>query len=177
MPARRRRSQGENSIKNVFLRSGTPGILLNGSKVSGMNQCTFHDLGAGLQDRRIFEIVEQAYNRHERVLIFVRDSERAASLDRTLWIIKQESFIPHKIFDNSDADPTIPIGIVTAEINPVEARVLVADGHCSLDFACGFDSVHEFVSHASPQLLEASRARYRAYRERQIPMNHLKEPQ
>jgi DNA polymerase III subunit chi len=140
-----------------------------------MNQCIFHDVGPGQQDRRLFEIVEQAYNRRERVLIFVADEARATSIDRTLWIMKQEAFLPHRIFGQNDADPTVPIGIVASEINPVEARILIADGHCSFDFACGFDSVHEFVNHSSPQMLEASRDRYRTYRSKQIPINHIKE--
>jgi DNA polymerase IIIc chi subunit len=140
-----------------------------------MNQCIFHDVGPGRQDRRIFEIVEQAYSRNERVLIFTQDEGRASSLDRTLWIIKQEAFIPHKIFNRNEPDSTVPIGIVMDEINPVEARILIADGHCSLDFTCGFDFVHEFVNRSSPQIQEACRDRFRAYRARQMPVEHLKE--
>jgi DNA polymerase IIIc chi subunit len=140
-----------------------------------MNQCIFHDVGPGRQDRRLFEIVEQAHNRHERVLIFTQNEERAAAIDRTLWIIKQEAFIPHKIFSRTEPDSNVPVGIVTAEINPLEARILIADGHCSLDFACGFDLVHEFVNRVSPQMQESCRERYRAYRGRQISVEHLKE--
>jgi DNA polymerase III subunit chi len=140
-----------------------------------MNRCIFHDVGPERQDRRLFEIVEQAYNRHERVLIFVQDEQHAIAIDRTLWIIKQEAFIPHKIFGLTESDSNVAIGIVTAEINPIEARILIADGHCSLDFACGFDQVHEFVNRASRQMQETCRDRYRAYRDRQISVEYLKE--
>jgi DNA polymerase III subunit chi len=142
-----------------------------------INQCIFHDIGSGRQDRLLFEIVEQAYKRREHVLIFAADGERAASIDRTLWITKQESFIPHRVFSQNDNDPTIPIGIVTSEINPVEARILIADGHCSLDFACSFDSIHEFVNRSSPQMQQACRDRYRDYRSKQILVQHIKEQQ
>jgi DNA polymerase IIIc chi subunit len=140
-----------------------------------MNQCIFHDVDPGRQDRRLFEIVEQAYSRHERVLIFAQDEDRAAAIDRTLWITKQEAFIPHKIFSRTESDSEVLIGIVTAEINPVEAHILIADGHCSLDFACGFDLVHEFVNRSSPQMQETCRDRYRAYRAKQIGVEHVKE--
>jgi DNA polymerase IIIc chi subunit len=143
--------------------------------VSEMNQCIFHDIGPGRQDRRIFEIVEQAYKGHAKVLIFTQNEERAASIDRTLWIIKQEAFIPHKIFHGNEPDSAVPIGIVTAEINPIKAGILIADGHCSLDFACSFDRVHEFVDKTSAQTQQACRDRYRAYRTRQVPIEHLKE--
>ncbi len=139
-----------------------------------MNRCVFHDPGLGRQDRELFEIVERAYNEHEKVLVFAQSEERAVALDRMLWIIKQEAFIPHKMFGGNEADSTVPVAIVTAEINPIDARILIADGHCSLEFASGFDSVHEFVNRTSPELQEACRERFRSYRARQIPVEHVK---
>ena len=140
-----------------------------------MNSCVFHDPGLGRQERVLFEIVERAYNGHEKALVFTQSEERAVALDRTLWILKQEAFIPHKIFAQNEPDSTVPVAIVTAEINPIDARILIADGHCSLEFALGFDSVHEFVNRTSPELQEACRERFRSYRARQVPVEHLKE--
>jgi DNA polymerase IIIc chi subunit len=140
-----------------------------------MNRCVFHDPGLGRQERVLFEIVERAYNGHEKVLVFAQNEERAVALDRALWILKQEAFIPHKILSRNEPDPTVPVAIVTAEINPIDARILIADGHCSFEFALDFDSVHEFVNRASPELQEACRERFRSYRARQIPVEHLKE--
>jgi len=139
-----------------------------------MIRCIFHDIDAGHQDRCLFELVEDAYERREKVLIFVRSEERAASLDRTLWIMKQEAFIPHKIFGPHESSSQVPVGIVTVENNPMEARILIADAHCGLDFACGFDTVHEFVNRSSPEIQEACRERFRFYRTRKIPVEHLK---
>ncbi len=140
-----------------------------------MNSCVFHDPGLGRQERVLFEIVERAYNAHEKTLVFTQSEERAVALDRTLWILKQEAFIPHKIFSGNEPDSTVPVAIVTEEINPIDARILIADGHCSLEFALTFDSVHEFVNRTSPELQEACRERFRSYRARQIPVEHLKE--
>jgi DNA polymerase-3 subunit chi len=140
-----------------------------------MKSCVFHDVGPGRQDRQLFEIVEHAYSRREKVLIFAQSEERAVALDRMLWILRQESFIPHRIFSGNKPDTAVPVAIVTAEINPIGARILIADGHCSLDFACDFDSVHEFVQRSSPEVQESCRNRFRAYRARQIPVEHLKE--
>ena len=139
-----------------------------------MNHCIFHDTGPGVRDRRLFEIVERAYNAHDKVIVFVQNGERAAAIDRNLWIMKQEAFIPHKILDRDDADVPVPIGIVVTELNPLDAKILIADAHCSIDFALGFDTVHEFVNRASPEIHESCRERFRAYRERKIPVQHVK---
>ena len=140
-----------------------------------MNRCIFHDVGPGRQERRIFEIVERAYACRDKVLIFTQSEERAASIDRTLWIIKQEAFIPHKVFSRDEPDPKTPVGIVMEEINPVGAGILIADSHCSLEFASTFDSIHEFVDRSTPQAHRACQERYRLYRERKIPLDHVKE--
>ena len=139
-----------------------------------MSSCIFHDTEYTLKDRKLFEIVEGCYKRHEKVLIFTRTEERASAIDRLLWVLKQEAFIPHGILSDPESDSAIPVGIVTSEINPLGAAILIADGHCSLEYACGFDSIHEFVDRSSAEVHEACRDRFRAYRDRQIPVQHSK---
>jgi len=140
-----------------------------------MQRCIFHDTMPARRDRQLFDIVERSYSAHEKVLLFVQDQARAAALDRMLWILKQEAFIPHRVFDANERDPKVPVAIVASEINPIDARILIADGHCRLEFAFGFDSVHEFVNRSSPEMQEACRDRFRAYRARQVPIEHLKD--
>ncbi len=139
-----------------------------------MTACTFHDTDASQQDRRLFELVEKAYNQGEKLVIFVQTAQRAVAIDRTLWIFKQEAFIPHEIVAADQPASSAPVAIVTEELNPIDAGILVADGHCGLDFASGFDVVHEFVNRSSPQIHAACRERFRAYRARGIPVEHLK---
>ena len=139
-----------------------------------MNACIFHDTSAQLHDHRVFEIVEDAYNRREKVLIFASSDERAAEIDRFLWIIRQDSFIPHKIVHETDGSSGVSVTIVTTEWNPLQAGILIADGHCSLEFAFGFSMIHEFVSRSSPEIQQVCRNRYRAYMEAKIPVEYLK---
>jgi DNA polymerase IIIc chi subunit len=51
----------------------------------------------------------------------------------------------------------------------------VADGHCSIGFACSFDLVHEFVNRSSPEIQQECRERFRAYRARKLLVKHVKE--
>lgn len=140
-----------------------------------MKACIFHDVSPGQRDRKLFEIVEHAYNQGEHVLVYAPNEARAAVIDRFLWILRQESFIPHRIILKDEPDPSVAVAIVTSEINPVGAAVLVADGHCSLKFGAGFEAIHEFVDRSSADTQEACRERFRGYRERQIPVEHIKE--
>lgn len=140
-----------------------------------MRACIFHDVNPGQRDRKIFEIVEYAYNHLARVVIYAPNEARAAVIDRFLWILRQESFMPHKIILKDELDLSVPIAIVTAEINPVDGSVLIADGHCSLEFAAGFETIHEFVDRSSAETQEACRDRFREYRDRKIPVEHVKE--
>jgi DNA polymerase IIIc chi subunit len=139
-----------------------------------MSACIFHDTAASLHDRRVFEIVEEVYSRREKVLVYAGSEERAAEIDRFLWIIRQDSFIPHQVMHGHEDLSTVSVAIVTTEWNPFDAEILIADGHCSLEFAAGFEVIHEFVDHASPKITEMCRGRFRAYRDKNIPVEYLK---
>jgi DNA polymerase III subunit chi len=140
-----------------------------------MGRCIFHDTVAENRDRCIFQIVEQAYSRHERVLIFSDNEERASAIDRMLWILKQEAFIPHKVVQSDESNAGLPVIIGVSEANPNEAQVLIADGHCSIDFSSKFPMIHEFVTRTTPQIHEACRERFRLYRARELTVEHQKD--
>ena len=143
-----------------------------------MNECLFHDTPDNRREFFIFEIVERSYRGKNKVIIFTSDNERAVALDRMLWILRQESFIPHRIFESGEIideeETEVPVGIVTTEENPIGANVLVVDGSCGLDFSCGFNTAHEFVDHSSPERTETCRDRFRDYRARGIVVRHVK---
>lgn len=136
--------------------------------------CIFHDTDASAHDQRIFEIVEEAYRRRENATVFAASEERAAEIDRCLWILHQDSFIPHRLLAGGDATGTVPVAIITGEWRPFASGVLVADGHCSIAFARGFERIHEFVYHTPPGIKEECRKRFRAYRDESIPVQYLK---
>ena len=137
-----------------------------------MSSCIFHDVDAAHRETKLFEIVENAYRRRQKVLIFARTAARAEAIDRILWVLRQEAFIPHRILGAGQEADAVPVGIVTEEINPIGAEVLVADGHCSLEFASGFGLVHEFVDRSSPEVQETCRERFRAYRDLQMAVEY-----
>ncbi len=138
-----------------------------------MASCIFHDTTPASHERQVFELVERAYSKRERVLVFVSDEARAMGIDRTLWILKQEAFIPHRIFAADEVDSDVAVAIVSSETNPNSAGILIADGHCGLDFAGGFQTIHEFVNRSSPEMHQACRERFKSYRQLQIPTEYI----
>ena len=139
-----------------------------------MATCFFHNADFAQRDQKLFEIVEAAYQQHDKILIFSDSRERAVIIDRFLWSLKQDSFIPHKIFSDPGPEENVPVGIVIQEINPIGASILIADGHCGFDFAAAFKTVHEFVDRSTPERHEACRRRFKAYRDMQFAVEYLK---
>jgi DNA polymerase III subunit chi len=139
-----------------------------------MTRCIFHDVGPGLRDRRLFDVVEEVYGQKQKAVVFAPGEERARDLDRLLWIMRQESFIPHMVVREPRIDDPLPVALVTTESNPIGATTLVADGHCSLEFALAFETVHEFVDRSSPQVHQACRDRYRAYQSRGASVHYAR---
>jgi DNA polymerase IIIc chi subunit len=139
-----------------------------------MSNCIFHDTDSTLRERRLFEIVEKAFGRREKVVIYTQTEERAAVVDRVLWINRQEAFVPHEVFLPDGSIPSELVIIVTREVNPIGARLLVADGQCSLEYSSSFDMVHEFVDRSSPRTHETCRERFRSYRARQFQVDYSK---
>jgi DNA polymerase IIIc chi subunit len=92
-----------------------------------------------------------------------------------LWILKQEAFIPHKITKSDESAPDLPVAIVVSEHNPNQSGIIVADGHCSVDFAGNFPMIHEFVTRTTPQVHEACRERFRQYRAKELTVEHSKD--
>jgi DNA polymerase-3 subunit chi len=145
-----------------------------GGQHLSMRQCAFHDTDGMLRDRKLFELVEQVYEQAGKVVVFAATDERAAAIDRLLWIHRQESFIPHEVFRSVSPGSSLTIVIVTEELNPIGAEMLIADGHCNIEFAMRFKDIHEFVDRSSPQMHEACRNRFRAYRTGGIDPKHVK---
>jgi len=109
-----------------------------------MSACEFHDTEFALHDRRLFEIVEQAYRKLEKVLIFARSAERAEAIDRFLWVLKQEAFIPHKVLAGQEDDCEVPVASSPRK-SIRSARRSSSPMVTAVLSSRRFDSIHEFV--------------------------------
>lgn len=115
--------------------------------------------------RLLCELAEEFFLQGERVLIVVQDDNQGVTLDQFMWTWKKGSFLPHA-YDNGTMECLDePVVIATREENANGARVLIAGRPCSLDFARQFQVVLDFAEVYDETLREASRSRFRAFRE------------
>jgi DNA polymerase-3 subunit chi len=139
-----------------------------------MKNCYFIDLHNQDKNKKIFALVEQIYRDQKKAIIYTSSIERAEEIDRILWILKQESFIPHKIFKYEESDALEPIGIVTQEINPINAQIIILDSPCKIEFAKKFSTIYDFVDKSSEEALKISRERYIKFKELKYNMFYQK---
>ncbi|PLX95293.1 MAG: DNA polymerase III subunit chi [Desulfuromonas sp.] len=111
------------------------------------------------------DLAEDYLEQGKRVLVTVLDENQAVTLDRFMWEWKKGSFIPHVYANGAVESLDDPVVIVTDEINPNGAKVLVMGKPCSVDFLRQFDLVIDFAELYDDTLAEASRVRFARYRE------------
>jgi len=114
-------------------------------------------------------IADKARKAGHRVVIHTRSAEEARHVDRMLWTQQEQSFIPHGLLGESEAEIT-PVLIGDAEQAEQEHDVLV---NLSMDvptFFSRFQRLAECVDN-DEVARTASRERYRFYRDRGYPLN------
>jgi DNA polymerase III subunit chi len=129
--------------------------------------------GAGERDRLLLacRLTEKAYGLDHRVYIHAADEHQARQLDELLWTFKQHSFVPHARYPVA-ADETAPVLIGVDAEPDCAAEVLI---NLADEVPAGyarFQRIAELVDQ-QPAVLEASRARFRFYREQGLePHSH-----
>ena len=127
---------------------------------------TFYDIPPQQRWTKIHGFVEAALRRKKPLLIHCADPATARELDEWLWTSRDDSFLPHEFVAPGKAlsDEEATVVIVAAEMNPHQASVLVQEGPVRPEFAHTFEAVIDFVDHRSAEALQASRQRYKTWR-------------
>lgn len=114
-------------------------------------------------------IAGKAYQAGHRVLIHSTSDEETRHLDRLLWTFEQQSFLPHGLLTTADTELN-PILIGDGSENTEEHDVLINLATEVPMFFGRFKRLAECVDN-NPAAREASRQRYRFYRERGYPLD------
>lgn len=136
-----------------------------------MKSATFLNVRDKDKNKVLFELVERFYYEGQKVVIFTASIDMANELDRFIWVYKQESFIPHKIFTYSETDSLENIAIVIDNLNPISAQILIAYDKCDMSYALTFEKIFEFVENSKDAIIE-SRRRYKFYKDNGYVMHY-----
>ncbi|NJC86939.1 MAG: DNA polymerase III subunit chi [Desulfuromonas sp.] len=130
-----------------------------------MTRVEFVKLDRPEKARLLSELAEEFFLQGMRVLVVVQDDNQGVTLDQFMWTWKKGSFVPH-VYDNGAVECLDePIVIALREENANGAQVLIAGRPCSLEFARQFQVVLDFAEIYDETLRDASRSRFKAYRE------------
>lgn len=129
-------------------------------------QVTFYAVRGGGLHAWTAKLVEAAWTKGKRVLLYCSSGAEAEAIDEYLWTFRDDAFIPHGIdsTEGSAENSALPVLITTSATNTNDASILLQLGHADLDFAGGFKNVIELVDREDETKLTASRERYRAWK-------------
>ena len=111
-------------------------------------------------------LAEKAYGLGHRIYIHTDSDDQARQLDDLLWTFRDGSFIPHALCPIA-ADDISPVLIGTGAQIDVEADILINLGVTFPPSLERFARVAELVNQ-EPDILHASRQRFRAYQHQGI---------
>lgn len=137
-----------------------------------MTQVDFYILGGQSTGDRFTmacRLTAKAWQQGRRVYLHTNTDAEARHLDRLLWTFRQDSFIPHGMFEHADSELN-PVLIGHQEDVGEEHDVLINLASDVPQFFSRFNRVAECIDHDS-DIKQTGRVRYSFYRDRGYPLN------
>lgn len=126
----------------------------------------FYVLEANRQKSLFFacRLIEKAYAEEQKVFIYTHSAEEAEQMDNVLWTYREDSFLPHNMYDPSDVFPP-PIQIGFADEVPAQQQDILINLNKTIPpFYHQFKRVIEIVF-SDPLMQQLARERYKYYRD------------
>ena len=115
------------------------------------------------KNRYACDLVEKLYDNNLSVLVYTSDSTTLSQLNNQLWTWKQESFIPHTIFDSTNSDDA-PVLLTANSENLPKVQTLVLYDPLPLEKLLQFDLIFDFAELYHSDKKIQSRARFKEMR-------------
>jgi DNA polymerase-3 subunit chi len=144
-----------------------------------MTQIDFYTLEPGSPGDRLLLVCRLAQwlrQSARRILIHCPDGDQAQQLDRLLWTFREESFLPHGLVGQPGQPLDLPLTpiLIARDAGPeTEDQVLINLALQVPPFFSRFERVCEPLDQ-DPEVLAAGRERFRFYRDRGYPLEHLR---
>jgi DNA polymerase-3 subunit chi len=127
---------------------------------------------ADARARHVFacRLTEKAYLKQHHVLLLAADDGQARELDELLWTFDDGSFVPHQwLRAGTVPDPLTPVSIALDPQAPVSAGLVLNLAGTDAESLVRFTRIAEILDE-DPERRRLGRERFKAYRERQIPL-------
>ncbi|GAB4276981.1 MAG: DNA polymerase III subunit chi [Deferrisomatales bacterium] len=129
-----------------------------------MSIVAFHEVKGPRWELALCRLVEAAYGRGERLYLWADSEAAARRLDDLLWTFRDEAFVPHGLWQG-EARLEEPVAVGWQAGNPNGATCLVLARDAAPEEVAGFPRVLDLAPVDVPELRQAARARYRAFRD------------
>lgn len=117
------------------------------------------------------QLIEKAHAEQKQVFVHTTSKEDATRIDDLLWTYKEDTFIPHNLYQAADDFPP-PIQIGFGE-NPKQKDTLINLSREIPGFYQQFNHVIEIVF-SDPLVQQLARERYKQYRDQGFEINTYK---
>ena len=127
-------------------------------------QINFYHLTASPLEKGLPRLLEKVHQAGMKSLVLVKDEERLAQLNQTLWSYTTKYFLPHGTKEDGFSEKQ-PIYLTIEFENPANANVLaMVDGAAppSLD---GFEKAIYMFDGEDEQQVKTARARWKNYKD------------
>ena len=130
-----------------------------------MTEILFYHLQRQPIDKVLPALIEKSLERGWRVVVQSSSEERVDALDAHLWTFRDDSFLPHGTYKESNA-PEQPILLTVSADNPNAAsvRFLIDGAPIPLD-AASYQRLVLLFDGGDPEALESARSRWREAKE------------
>jgi DNA polymerase-3 subunit chi len=124
-----------------------------------MAEVWFYHLERTALEQALPELLEKTLARGWSAQVRCRTAERAAVLDGALWTYREDSFLPHGLESEPDADRQ-PVVLGTGEGNPNAAQALFLIDDAEPGSLDGFARTVVFIDGRDPAAVAAGRSRW-----------------
>jgi len=137
------------------------------------DKVVFIVLNSAIKSRIVCDLAEKCYLDGKRLVIYTEKNESCTALDAMLWTWKQQSFIPHKCIDSLMETHPEPV-ILTNNIETVaDYDTLLLHDPLPVDILEKFSVVIDFAEKYDSTAIEASRLRFKIYRDKKYSIDTL----
>ncbi len=125
------------------------------------------------RDRFACRYINRAYTAGSRVFVYARSEQQARELDDLLWRFRAESFVPHALAGDPDADPADYPVLIGHHAPPAgENGVLLNLSGALPDFHGRFERIAEIFNRSDQADLAAARQAFKVYRDAGYQPDH-----